>query len=136
VADVVTKGKNYDVKLDSLTWWFDKRIANWFTQADIEEISKISWYSDVLQNKNKLFDYIWDKYYLKEDALGRFGLKAENSTLATLWITLKDAENTRELFREKMKTLSWKNISDDTIDKIADSGAYDEIVQKIKEVMC
>lgn len=135
-ADVVTKGKGYDVKLDSLAWWFDSKIVNWFTQADIDEISKLTWYSDVAQNKNKLFDYVWDRYYLKEDALSRFGLKAENSTLATLWITLKDAENTRELFREKMKDLTWKKISDDTIDKIADSGAYDEIVQKIKEVMC
>lgn len=136
VADAVTKWKWYDVKLDSIAWWFDSKLKNWFNLEDIEEISKLPWYSDVLNNKGKLFDEIDWKYYIKQDWLGRFWLKAENTTLAAIWISLKEAEDTRELFRERMKTLTNKKISDSTIDKIADSGAYTEIVEKIKEVMC
>lgn len=56
--------------------------------------------------------------------------------LETLWITLSEAENTRELFKEKMKNIKDKNISDTTIDAIADSWGYEEIVSKVKEIVC
>lgn len=135
-ASAILKNANYDRQLDSLAWWFDSRLKNWFTQADIEDISKLKWFSDVPSKQWDLFYEYWGRKYLTEEWLDRFWLKAESMPLETLWITLSEAEDTRELFKEKMKNIKDKNISDTTIDAVADSWAYNEIVSKVKEIVC
>lgn len=137
-ADVLVKWAWYNKELDTLVGGFDSRLRPWvwFTDADIEDISKIKGFSDVLQNKWTYFYNVDWKNYLTVEGLEKFWLKAENTTLETLWITLKDAENVRETFRETMKELSWKKISPTTIDSIADSWAYSEVLEKVKEIMC
>lgn len=120
----------YDIALDTiLPWWFDKRVREGFSVEDINRLNKESRYSE------EWFDKVWDTYYLNQEGLTHYWLKAENASLESLWVSLKDAENTRELFKEKMKDLADKKISDTTVDMIADSGWYEEITLKVKEVL-
>ena len=129
---------DYDKALDTIDGWFASKI-NWgFTQWDLTNINKIADYSDVLENKNKYFREVDGKYYLTNEGLNRFKLSAENQWLASLWVELAEAENVKEIFKEKMKAIrtSEKAITDETVDAIADSWAYSEVVEKIKEVVC
>lgn len=135
-ADALVRWSWYNTALDSIPWWFDSKLRNWFTEADIEDISKIKWFASVMQDKDKLFYTLDGKRYLTLDGVERFWLRAENASLETIWISLKDAENVRELFKERMKGLTNKNISDTTVDRVADSWAYEEILEKVREVMC
>ena len=129
----------YDPILDSaLNWGFATRIENWFSQADLDKLSKFDWYSDIEKNKWKWFDEItnenWTTYYLNEEWLNHFWLKAENMSLESLWISIKEAQNTREALM-KIKWAKWVKISPDAIDNLADSWWYDEITLKVKEVL-
>ncbi len=126
----------YDIKLDALDWWFDRRVYWWFTDEDISKISNIDWYDDIAKNKKEFFDKVWDNYFLKEEWLSRFWLNAKSLTLESLWVDISQAENTREILKEKMKNLSTKKVSDDTINMLADWWWYDEIVNKVKEILC
>ena len=137
-AAAVLKNWEYDAALDQINGWFASKISNWFTQWDLEDISKIRNYSDILENKDKLFRKVDNKYYLSQEWLDHFWLKAENQWLESLWIALEEAENVRELFREKMKAIreTDKAIKPNTIDAIADSWAYTDVVEKIQEIVC
>ena len=134
----------YDVRLDSIDWGFNRWVVNWFTDSDINRIASIQWFDDIAKKKNTFFEKvtekIWDreveKYYLKDKWLDRFWLNKSSLTAESLWVSLADAENVREILKERMKNLSWKNISDTTIDTLADGWWYDEVVSKIKEVLC
>lgn len=139
-ANVYTVGEKYDAVLDSvLDWGFSTKVQKWFAQADIDSLSKISKYSDVEKNKAKWFNSIatddgWTTYYLNEAWLKHFWLKAESITLESLWVALKEVENTREAL-QKIKWVNWVKISDTTVDRIANAWAYDEITQKVQEVL-
>ena len=129
----------YDPILDSaLNWGFATRIENWFSQADLDRLAKYEWYSDIEKNKWKWFDEItnenWTTYFLNEEWLNHFWLKAENMSLESLWISIKDAQNTREALM-KIKWAKWVKISPDAIDSLADSWWYDEITLKVKELL-
>lgn len=129
----------YDWKLDALDWWFASRVWWGFSNADIDTISKIDWHSDVVTKKNEYFfnDWKWN-YYLTNDWLKHFGLSAENQTLEALWLELAEVEDTKNLFKEKMKSIrtNKKAITDDTVDAVAESWGYQEVVEKIKEIVC
>jgi len=130
---------SYDWKLDSLDGWFASRVWWGFSNADIDAISKIDGYSDIAKDKSKYFYEDWNwKYYLTEDWLDHFWLSAENQTLEALWLELAEVEDTKNLFKEKMKSIrtNKKAISDDTVDAIAESWGYQEIVEKVKEIVC
>lgn len=141
-AAIYTTGEGWEYSpiLDSaFNWWFDDRVKNWFSQADLDKLSKIDWYSDIEKNKSKWFDSVdledkWTTYFLNKAWLKHFGLKAESVTLESLWITLKEAENTKEALNQ-IKWVDWVKISDTTIDNIAETWAYDEITSKVKEVL-
>ena len=138
----------YDVALDVVDRWFGNKVSEWFTLKDIQDISKINSYDDVLKNKDKYFRKItekvgdWDRartierWVLTEDGLDRFWLEAKNLTLASLWIEISWAENVKEIFKEKMKWLEGMKLSDDTIDALADNWGYNEVVSKIENVLC
>ena len=137
-AAAVLKDWEYDVALDQINGWFASKISDWFTQADLNQISEINAFKDILEDKAKYFREVDGKYYLSQEGLDRFGLKAEHQWLESLWISLAEAENVRELFREKMKAIrEWdRAITDETVDAVADSWAYTEVVDMIKEIVC
>lgn len=137
-ADVLPKSGSYDAWLDSLEGWFASKISWWFTQSDLNQISEIQKYKDIVAEKSKYFREADGKYYLNDAWLKRFGLDLENQWLSALWVELAEAENVKEIFKEKMKKIrtSEKSITDDTVDAVAESGAYSEIVDKIKEIVC
>lgn len=129
----------YDTSLDTLQGWFASRVWWGFTNADIDAISKIDKYSDIVKDKNKYFFEWWDgKYYLKQDWLERFWLSAENLSLESLWLELAEVEDTKNLFKERMKEIrnTDKAITDETVDAVAESWGYQEIVEKVKEIVC
>lgn len=125
----------YNEVLDTLEWWFDRRLHNWFSEKDIEDIWNMSWYKFANTEKEKVFEKIWDKYYLTDYWLDKFNLEKKSIPLESLWLTLESAENTRNILKEKMKNLSWKKLSDKTIDALADSWWYDAVVEKVKEIL-
>lgn len=125
----------YNEVLDTLEWWFDSKLRNWFSEKDLEDLWSLSWYKFVNNERDKLFEQIWDKYYLTDIWLERFNLEKRSIPLESLWLTLESAENTRNILKEKMKNLAWKNISDETIEALADSWGYDAVVEKVKEVL-
>lgn len=130
----------YSPVLDSVfDWWFSSRVNDWFSQADLDKLSKVEWYSNIEKNKSKWFysvttDGKWTTYYLNKDWLKHFWLRPESITLESLWVTLKEAEDTRAALKQ-IKWAKWVNISDKAIDDLADTWAYDEITSKVKEVL-
>lgn len=139
-ANIYTTKWEYNPVLDSVfDWWFDNRVRDWFSQTDLDKLSKINWYSNIEKNKSKWFDSVttegkWTTYYLNKDWLKHFWLKPESITLESLWVTLKEAEDTRTALKQ-IKWAKWVNISDKAIDDLADTWAYDEITSKVKEVL-
>ena len=126
----------YDPALDVLDGGFNRRVTGWFTDKDIADVSKIKGYEDTLKNKNKWFNKVWDTYYLSDEWLDAFWLSSRSLTLESLWVTVEQAENAREILKERMKDLNNKKIDPDTIEALADSGWYDELVNKVKEILC
>ena len=79
----------------------------------------------------------WDKYYITEKWVSKFWLSLEDMPLETLWVSLAEAKNVKEWF----KKLKWiinegKHITDTTVDRIAETWWYTEVVEKIKEIVC
>lgn len=138
----------YDVALDVVDRWFGNKVSEGFTLKDIQDISKLDGYNDIMKDKDKYFRKVtekvgvWDnarnveRWVLTEDGLDRFWLEAKNLTLASLWIEISWAENVKEIFKEKMKWLEGMKLSDDTIDALADNWGYNEVVSKIENVLC
>ena len=141
-ANVYTKNTlwEYDPLLDSaFNWGFSSRVEKGFSQADLDALSELNWYKNIEKNKSKWFTEVTDDnwnttYYLTKEWLNRFWLKAESMTLESLWVTLKEAENTREALM-KAKWVKSVNLSEDTIDYIANTWAYDEITWKVRELL-
>lgn len=136
---LVEKGTEYKPVLDSIVdWWFESKVKNWFSQWDLNKLSSTTEYSNIERDKWKLFNAIetesWTKYYLNEKWLSHFWLKAESLTLESLWVTLAEAENTREALN-KLKWIDWINLSESTIDNISNTWWYNEITSKVKEVL-
>lgn len=134
---------DYDSSLDVVQWWFANKMQDWFTRKDLTDISKISasWrkdYSDILNREWELFYKEWDKRYLTEEWMAYFGLQKDQMPLETLWISLARADDVKWLFKDKLKTIvnQWKNITDSTVDRVAETWAYDEVVSKVKEIVC
>lgn len=130
----------YDPVLDSIfDWGFDSRVRKWFSQADIEKLAETKWYSWIEKNKWRYFYSVTDDkgiptYYLTQEWLNRFGLKAESLTLESLWVSLKESENTMEALNA-IKWVEGVKISPETVDALAMTGWYDEITSKVKEVL-
>ena len=136
----IYKDWNYDPVLDSIFgWWFNSRVKDWFSEQDLAKLGETKWYTNIEGNRDKYFDKVvaddWTTtYYLNKEWLSRFGLKAEAQTLESLWITLKEAENTYEALNS-IKWIQSVNLSDTTIDNLANTWAYEEITLKVREVL-
>lgn len=148
MAWVQAKEWRYDVALDVVDRWFGNKVSEGFTLKDIQDISKLDGYNDIIKDKDKYFRKVtekvgvWDnarnieRRILSEDGLERFWLETKNLTLASLWIEISWAENVKEIFKEKMKWLEGMKLSGDTIDALADNWGYNEVVSKIENVLC
>lgn len=149
LAWVQTKNRGwYDIALDSIDWWFGHKVSRWFTFKDLQDMSRIDWYEDILKNRDKYFRKVTEKikkwgkdstqtrWILSEDWLDRFWLEAKNLTLASLWIEISWAEDVKAIFKEKMKELEGMKLSEDTIDALAENWGYNEVVSKIENILC
>lgn len=134
----------YNAALDSIDGWFGDKVMRWFTYEDIQNLSKIKWYEDTLKNRHSLFRKVETKWpdgntrtrwFLTEDWLDNFWLEAKSLTLESLWVKLSEAENVREVLKEKMAWLEWSKLSKWTVDELADGGWYNEVVKDIKNIL-
>lgn len=126
----------YNPKLDSIySWNFTTKLNDWFTDWDISKLGKTDEFGELSKNKDKYFYKVWDRYYLNEEWIKKLWMKAENLTLEALWVSLARAEDVKWIFKEKMKNLKNNNLKPDTVNAVADTWAYDEIVYKVKEVL-
>ena len=110
-------------------------MSDGFSQTDIENISNLKWFWDITRNQEKYFyDVGWKKFLTPEWANR---LWIETTSLQSLWVELSQAENVREVFKERMKEIvnRDKAITDTTIDAIADSWWYDDVLEKVKTIM-
>lgn len=125
--------------LDLIDWWFANKLSNWFDEWDIAQISDNTKFSDALAKeggKYKYFDEVDGKYYLNEKGMDYFKVNVVDTPNVTLWVTLSEAENTREVFKNIVSKMSGKHISEETINMIADTWTYDEVTNVIKEFIC
>lgn len=135
----------YSAALDAVDGWFGDKVMRWFTYKDIQDLSKIKWYEDTFKNRDELFRKVeskakdWstiERWFLTEKWLDNFWLEAKNLTLDSLWISLSEAENVKEILKEKMAWLKWSKLSENTINELADGGWYNEVVKDVKNVLC
>ena len=131
--------EKYDELLDAvLDWWLADKLKNWFTSKDINNIKSLSWYSDVNENMFTKWDD-W-KYYINEEYLEKLWVKAKD--MPTSWaareINKAEESEISNKFREVMKDLreSNKQISPDTIDLVANSQLYQDVREKVADVVC
>lgn len=123
----------------SIEWWIVWKIERWFTDNDIAKLGKLwDWtFKDMVDDKTwKYFTQVWDRKYLTREWYEKLWLELSNESVASLGLELSRVEDVKELLKTRMKWLKWRNISDETIDAIAETWAYDEIVSKISEVIC
>ena len=122
----------------AVQWWISDKLKNWFTQYDIDTIKSISWYSSV---DNSMFDLADDgKYYINEKWLNSLWIEVKD--MPTSWaareINKIEEWNISNRFKEVMKNLKQSNrqISDETIDIVASSQTYQDVREKVADVVC
>lgn len=124
---------NYKEALDTVfkQWNFRKKMQEWFTLADLEELQK-NWYSWANVNKwymRKVWD---DKYYFTKEWLD--AAKNDIRTSSMNIVQLSKASKSAEEFDSLMRNSGLKNISDETLDDIKDSWAYDLLADTLAEI--
>lgn len=136
--------KEYDITLDNVTWWFRKKMSEWFTADDIETIADKTKYKDVMKDgkvNSDVFSYdekTW-KYFLTSDWASKMWLDVSEYTEAMKRADLRavKAENSEEFLKEIMQKL-WKEkwISDELIQQLSTSWTFDNISELIKKITC
>lgn len=132
-------GKQYNLELDSLVdWWFANKLKDWFTKNDINSIKSSSKYSDITEDMFTKWDD-W-KYYITKELFDRFWVQAKDMPLSWAAREINKAEEWEisNKFREVMKDLreSNKQISPETIDLVANSQLYQDVREKVADVVC
>lgn len=129
----------YSAALDiAVEGWFSNKLKNWFTIEDINKIKSTNWFSDITED---LFTK-WDNwlYYIKKEWLDRFGVSYTEmpKELIAREINQAEAWNVSQTFKERLQGLnkSWRDITDTTIDKVAESWTYQEIREKVADIVC
>lgn len=126
--------------LDTIVeWGFWTKIKSWFSEADLENIrtwSSVYWWENFAQNKNNYFDKVDWTYYLNEKWMEHFWVKMSALWNESIWVSIAEAENRTQKLQEILSKMDNKTISEETIDKISNSWAYDEVLNKVKEFIC
>ena len=134
-----TNAKPYSIKLDTiLDWWLTKKLENWFSLVDINKIKSLPEYSNVTDSMFML-DKDW-KYYITKEWVNALGISSVDMPLEYHARELAKAEawDVSEQFRSFMKEInsSKKNIQPDTIDEIANSWTYQDVRDKVADIVC
>lgn len=129
----------YNQKLDMLfDWWLATKLENWFTLNDINAINSLSDYKDVDTSMFTLGDD-W-KYFLTEEWVHRLWITTMDMPIA--WqaneIAKAEAWEVSSRFQNVMKRVrnSRRNLTDPTIDAIASSGTYQDVREKVADIVC
>ena len=129
----------YNQKLDMvIDWWLSKKLSKWFDLKDIEAIKSLPEYSWVT---NDMFTLGKDwKYFITDDWVKALWISTIDMPLEfqAKELAKEEAWTVAEKFKEIMKWLRTgrKNISDRTIDEIANSGAYQDVREKVADIVC
>ena len=108
------------------------------TKNDINSIKSSSKYSDITEDMFTKWDD-W-KYYITKELFDRFWVQAKDMPLSWAAREINKAEEWEisNKFREVMKDLreSNKQISPETIDLVANSQLYQDVREKVADVVC
>lgn len=129
----------YDAQLDiSLEWWLASKLEDWFTKQDINTISSMPRYKDLTEEMFTLWED--GKYYITENWLKEMWIQTKDMPLSWAARELNKAEipEISNKFKEIMKELrtSNKQISNETIDLVANSQTYQDVRDKVADVVC
>jgi hypothetical protein len=120
----------YDEKLDTLSPfrqnWFSKALEEWFTEKDLKYL-KDNWYEWAEKwnfKKNKDWRYIFTTEWLDKAS------KDIDSTALDVPVIAR-ASDDAETFDKLMRNSSIKEISDETLDDIKHSWAYDLVSEAL-----
>lgn len=119
-------------------WWLDNALNNWFTKKDIDNISTISWYKGV--NESYFTKQDDGKYYITKEWVESLGIDTKD--MPETWVARElnktEAPEISNKFKELMKGLrnSNKQISEDTIELVANSQTYQDIREKVADIVC
>lgn len=124
---------NYKEDIDTVfnQWNFRDRLRDWFDLADLEALKK-AWYSWA-DTKSWYMRKVGDnKYFFTKDWLD--AAKNDIMTTSLNVKTLAKASQSAEEFDSLMKNSTLRNISDDTLQDIKDSWAYDVLADMLWEI--
>lgn len=129
----------YNTKLDTiLDWWLTSKLENGFTLLDINKIKTLPEYSNLTDDLFTL-DKDW-KYYITKKWLDALWVSSVDMPIEfqAREIAKAEAWETSEQFRNIMKETrtSRKNLSDTTIDEIANTWTYQDVRDKVADVVC
>lgn len=132
-------GTQYNQALDvAVDGWLHSKLQNGFTIQDINNISSIPAYKDINESLFSLADD--GKYYITEDWLKRLWIETKDMPLSWVAREINKAEEWQvsNKFKEIMSEIrnSNKQISDDTINLVANSQTYQEVRDKVADVVC
>ena len=124
---------NYKESLDTVfnDWSFRRKMKEWFNLSDIEELQK-KWYS--WANLDKWYmKKVWDDtYFFTKDWLD--AAKNDIMTTSLSMPVLSKASQSAEDFDSLMKNATFRKISDETLQDIKNSGAYDTLADALAEI--
>lgn len=132
----------YDVSLDILSWWFRKRLSEWFTIDDINQLQTRTKYKELMDwwtPKQEYFAEDGGKYYLTSEWAKKFWLSVTNYTDAMRKADLRRAteEETKNFLEEKTAQLMLnKGLTKETINRLASSWGFQKVVDSLSTVVC
>lgn len=124
---------NYKEDIDTIfnQWNFRDRLRDWFDLSDLEALKK-AWYSWA-DLKSWYMRKVGDnKYFFTKDWLD--AAKNDIMTTSLNVKTLAKASQSAEEFDSLMKNSTLRNISDETLQDIKDSWAYDVLADMLWEI--
>lgn len=129
----------YNQQLDMVVdWWLASKLKDWFDLKDIEAIKTLPEYSNVNESMFTLWD--WWKYFINEDWVKALKISTIDLPLEyqARELAKQEAWNVTETFRKIMKELRTerRNITDPTIDAVANSGTYQDVREKVADIVC
>lgn len=132
----------YDMELDKIGWQFRRGLENWFTKEQIEEIASKTSYTDVIKNwkvNKDFFELDGEKYILNSDWANYLKLDVSDYTesMRKADVLRAQAEGTKEFLDETIaKVASSKWVADGVIKRMAESWAYQKMVDEFSRIVC
>ena len=119
----------YDINYDTILadWGFWTRLRNWFTEYDLSRLESAwqSWASRI--NRDAYFDRVGDKYYFNEEWFRASWVSDEVAPIELVSRITKSSED----FAKNAKASWVKKISDELIDEVVETWAYDMVADAL-----